>query len=144
MKFWFTLAIALSSMSSIPAIAQQRQQSAPFTQPQFSQPRPKTPRVAAGCLSPSCWYLCIVTKPIGKPANAPSLAPAVKYDYSDGDFALDKALLIANQVGKSSGDKGTFATTIAYFDSVEEFEKAAATIMTDPSKGYVITGVCLK
>src|ERR1700726_1491569 len=55
MKFWFTLAIALSSMSSIPAIAQQRQQSAPSTQPQFSQPRPKTPRVAAGCLSPGCW-----------------------------------------------------------------------------------------
>jgi hypothetical protein len=82
-----------------------------------------------------------VTKPIGRPANAPSLAPGVKYDYSDGDFALEVAHRIASRV---DGDKGTLATTIAYFGSVEAFEKAAATMMTDPSKGYVITGVCLK
>jgi hypothetical protein len=114
----------------------------PAGQPQFSQPRPKTPRVSAGCLSQSCWYLCTMVKGHGKEMHGPSVFTMVKFDYTDGDFALDFAINLATQIGRQSIHPTT--ATMAYFDSVEAFTDAAKAYMSKPDVDYFITGVCRK
>jgi hypothetical protein len=111
-------------------------------QPEFSKPQPKEPRVSSGCSSPTCWYLCSITKVRNQLPRAVSIYEMAKYDYTDGDFALDLALSIATHIGHSSVDVDT--RTIAYFNSVEAFAEAAKSYMIKNDMNYFITGVCKK
>jgi hypothetical protein len=113
-----------------------------LAQPEFSKPQPKIPRVTSGCSSPTCWYLCSVTKLHGQLARGPSFYETAKYDYTDGDFARDLAQSVATSVGRAAHDVKTWA--IAYFDSAADFSVAAQELMRDPEADYFITGVCRK
>jgi hypothetical protein len=136
-KALFAIIVALVVLTPVIGHAQ-------FGQPQFSAPKPKVPRVSAGCSSPTCWYLCTVTKPQGQPARAASVFEMTRYDYADGDFALDLAQDVATQVGKSSLATVLETKTIAFFDSVDAFAEAAKSHMVKPDVSYFITGVCRK